>query len=293
MMLASAIYEGVVRHRRMTPREHSFEFALFMVYLDLAEMDRVFSMTRWWSMRRMSPARFRREDYLGATGSLDGAVRERVERETGRRPTGPIRLLTHLRYFGCCFNPVSFYYCFDERGERVETIVAEITNTPWKERHTYVLDRSAGCGSGELMRWEFEKRFHVSPFMPMGMQYDWAFAEPGEELFVHMNVRESRGERDKEAGTQRVAEVARGFAEGDGGKRQKAFDATLRLTRRELTPSRMRMQLIRFPLMTLRVIGRVHFEALRLWLKRVPVQAHPGMGGAGTGGVVSVKGAAT
>ena len=267
MMLASAIYEGVVRHRRMTPREHSFEFALFMVYLDLAEMDRVFSMTRWWSAKRLSPARFRREDYLGATGSLDGAVRDRVERETGQRPTGPIRLLTHLRYFGCCFNPVSFYYCFDERGERVQTIVAEITNTPWKERHTYVLDRGNARETNETLRWEFEKRFHVSPFMPMGMQYDWAFAEPGEELFVHMNLRAreddgSTGDPKERDSTQRFSEGTRGLAELDGGKRQKAFDATLRLTRRELTPGRMRMQLIRFPLMTLRVIGRIHFEAL-------------------------------
>lgn len=275
MMLASAIYEGVVRHRRMTPREHSFEFALFMVYLDLAEMDRVFSMTRWWSMERMSPARFRREDYLGATGSLDGAVRDRVERETGRRPKGPIRLLTHLRYFGCCFNPVSFYYCFDEPGDRVETIVAEITNTPWKERHTYVLDRGNAREPNGTLRWEFEKRFHVSPFMPMQMGYDWAFREPGEELFVHMNLRP----RNEET-SHRVEHAP------------KAFDATLQLKRRELTPGRMRMQLVRFPLMTLRVIGRIHFEALRLWLKRVPVHAHPGMG-AGTSGVASVKGAAT
>lgn len=265
-MLKSAIYEGVVRHRRMTPREHAFEFPLFMVYLDLGEIDRVFSMTRLWSATRAAPARFRRGEYLDrGTEPLETAVRDRVEREIGRRPTGPIRLLTHLRYFGYCFNPVSFYYCFDEGGERVETIVADITNTPWGERHAYVLDRERGMRAGGLTRWEFDKVFHVSPFMPMEIGYDWAFGEPGEELFVHMNLRPREGEG-------------------------KVFDATLQLKRHELTPRRMRMQLVRFPLMTARVIGRIHFEAFRLWWKGVPAVAHPG---AGTGGMASVNGATT
>ena len=269
MTMKSAIYEGVVRHRRMTPREHAFEFPLFMVYLDLSEIGRVFSMTRLWSVDRVAPARFRREDYLGAgTGTLDTAIRERVVRETGRPVAGPIRMLTHLRYFGYCFNPVTFYYCFDAPGTRVDTIVAEITNTPWKERHTYVLDRRDGRDEGNVTRWEFDKRFHVSPFMPMEMGYDWAFGAPGADLFVHMNLRPR-----------------------DGGT--KTFDATLQLTRHELTPVRMRMQLVRYPLMTARVVGRIHFEALRLWLGRVPIVEHPG---AGTGGVASsaasAKGAA-
>ena len=256
MTLASAIYEGSVRHRRREPTRHAFTFPLFMVYLDLSEIDRVFAMTRLWSASRPAPARFRRSDYLGdAAIPLDQAVRDRVERETGTRPAGPVRMLTHLRYFGCCFNPVTFYYCFDGAGERIDTIVAEITNTPWGERHAYVLDRRAARDRGPALRWAFRKAFHVSPFMPMDIDYDWAFSEPSEDLMVHMNLRPADTGPDS-----RVVRV---------------FDATLTLTRRELTPARMRAQLVRFPFMTARTIGRIHFEALRLWIKRTPVHRHP------------------
>ncbi len=236
-----------------------------MVYLDLAELDRVFSLTRLWSATGLAPARFRRGDYLGGAAKrtsippLDQSVRARVEAELGFRPSGPIRLLTHLRYFGCCFNPVSFYYCFDAADQRVEAIVAEITNTPWKERHAYVLDRRGNIGSDSLMRWSFRKDFHVSPFMPMDIDYDWTFSQPKDDLFVHMNLRPVP-EDDLP----------------DGTKPLKVFDATLRLRRHELTRSRMRLQLLRFPFMTARVIARIHFEALRLWIKRVPIQPHPG-----------------
>lgn len=111
------------------------------------------------------------------------AVRDLVQARTGSRPSGPIKLLTHLRYFGYCMNPVSFYYCFNESGDRLETIVAEITNTPWKERHQYVMTVPAGAG---IKRFRFDKEFRVSPFLPMDMQYRWSFTEPLDRLFVHM-----------------------------------------------------------------------------------------------------------
>jgi len=253
---ASAIYEGWVRHRRYEPREHAFTFPLYMAYLDLGELERVFGMTRWWSDRGPAPARFRRADYLGdADVPLDEAVRRRVAAETGRSPTGPIRMLTHLRQWGYVFNPVTFYYCFDRVEGWPRTIVAEITNTPWKERHAYVLDdRRDEEGSRRdrrSQRFRFDKAFHVSPFMPMDLRYDWALTDPGERLGVHMAL-EREGRR--------------------------VFDATLRLRRRELSPRAMRGVLVRYPLMTARVIGRIHFEALRLRLKRVPVSPHPASG---------------
>lgn len=269
MTLHSALFEGWVRHRRMSPRRHEFMMPLFMVYLDLSEIDAFFAPFRrgfLWSAEQPAIVRFRREDYLadedgGHDVPLDVAVRRRVAAKTGREPRGPIRMLTHLRTFGHIFNPVSFYYCFDATDTRVETIVAEITNTPWKERHAYVLSTSRAAGAGEsrdgrgdAARFRFDKVFHVSPFMPMDLAYDWTFVSPprrdGERLDVHMNLNERDG--------------------------SKVFDATLRLTRREASVANMRRVLWQYPLMTARVVARIHAEALRLWLKRVPVWAHPG-----------------
>jgi uncharacterized protein len=159
----SRIYKGWVRHRRLAPSPHQFSYRIFMLYLDLAELPQAFDRVPLWSARRRAPARFKREDYLGPTDvPLDQAVRDLVEARLARRPRGPIRLLTHARYFGYCFNPVSFYYCFDEAGEHLDAIVAEITNTPWGERHAYVLD--AAADAGRLKRFAFDKHFHVSPF---------------------------------------------------------------------------------------------------------------------------------
>ena len=147
----SAVYTGRLRHRRFGPVPHAFSYGITLLWLDLAELDDVFRGRWLWSVRRPALARFRREDYLGGDGQpLDVAVRDRVARETGRRPKGPIRLLTQIRMLGFCFNPVSFYYCYDEHDTRVEAIVAEITNTPWNERHAYVLRtdaRRARCAS--------------------------------------------------------------------------------------------------------------------------------------------------
>lgn len=244
----SALYQGVVRHRRFSPARHAFEYTLFMVYLDLAEADEAFRGRWLWSASRPAPARFRREDHYGDPGTpLDSSIRDLVLEKTGRRPDGPIRLLTHLAYYGWCFNPVSFYYCFDASGARVQTVVAEVANTPWHERHMYVLDRRE-CAAGATMEFRRQKEFHVSPFMPMDQQYRWLFREPGEGLFVHME------------------NLEKGAA---------LFDATMTLTRRELTGPALAGALLRWPFMTLSVVAGIHWQALRLWLKKVPVHTHP------------------
>ena len=143
-MPASAIYTGWVGHRRFLPVPHGFNYRLFMMYLDLDELPTLFDKRWFWSVRGSNLAWFKREDYYGDPGlSLRTAIADLVHRETGRRPTGPIRLLTHMRYFGHCFNPVSFYFCHELDG-RLAAILCEVRNTPWRERHHYVLPVLAG-----------------------------------------------------------------------------------------------------------------------------------------------------
>lgn len=245
----SCIYVGSIRHRRFSPVEHSFRYRMFMMYLDLAEMPQVFDGKLFWSARRPAAAWFRRSDYLGDSSvPLDEAVRTLVERKTGNRPAGPIRILTHLRYFGYVMNPVSFYYVFDESETRVETIIAEVNNTPWDERYPYVLSADRDVGTGSKRQYKLSKEFHVSPFMDMDIQYDWRFTEPSGRLVVHME----------------------NFA-ADG----KIFDATLVMRRTEITGSSLAGLLVRFPLMTARVVSGIYWQALRLYLKRTPFYSHP------------------
>jgi len=241
----SALYHGRLRHRRFAPAGHAFEYRVFMAYLDLAELDEVFRGRWFWSTGRVAAARLRREDYLGDPRvPLDTAVRDRVEQELGRRPSGPIRMLTNLRMFGFVFNPVTFYYCFDASGSKIEALVAEITNTPWGERHAYVLDMTGPNGR----RHRFAKRFHVSPFLPMDLEYDWRFGMPRRALAVHME--------DLDAG-------------------RKVFDATLALHREEITGASLARTLAAFPFITLKIAAAIYWQALRLWLKRTPFHTHP------------------
>ncbi|UPT74342.1 MAG: DUF1365 domain-containing protein [Elusimicrobiota bacterium] len=247
--LNSALYQGTVRHRRFAPAEHSFTYSMFMVYLDLAEIDEVFRGRLLWSASGPSPARYRRQDHYGDPATpLHESIRALVEEKTGRRPAGPIRLLTNLAYWGWCFNPVSFYYCFDSSGTSVETVVAEVANTPWLERHMYVLDRRECAPGSETMAFRRKKEFHVSPFMDMDQEYAWFFRDPGAALTVHMESFE---------------------------KGALLFDATMPLRRVEITGASLALALARWPFMTLHVVLGIHWQALRLWLKKVPVYTHP------------------
>ncbi len=233
----------------MSPVPHAFGYRLFMMYLDLDELPTLFQKRWLWSTRRPAPARFRREDHLGEkTADLASEVRRFVKEQADISLDGPIRLLTNLRYFGFGFNPVSFYYCFDKSGDRLEVIVAEVNNTPWGEQYCYILPESLNQGNGKVMRYRLNKRFHVSPFMDMKIDYDWSFSQPEERLIVHM----------------------KNHSNGDV-----LFDATLTLRQRPITGGTLSGVLIRYPLITTRIVIAIYYQALRLWLKKVPFVTHP------------------
>ena len=182
--MKSCIYEGRVSHRRFSPKRHSFDQKLYMLYLDLSELDRVFN-GRWaWSTKRPALAWLRRSDHLGpATEDLDVSVRNFVESKSGARPDGPIRLLTHLRYFGFIMNPVSFYFCFSA-DQRLQHVVAEVNNTPWGEQHCYLLEPAHFAPPAGQSRKLSEKDFHVSPFLPMEMFYRWNISLQDDSLKI-------------------------------------------------------------------------------------------------------------
>ena len=222
-----------------------------MMYLDLEELPLLFKKRWFWSAKRFSLAWFRRQDHFGNPDtSLDISVRELIESHTGVRPNGPIRLLTHLRYFGYCFNPVSLYYCFDQADTRIETVVAEVSNTPWGERHCYVLSEAVNQGDHNSYQYKFEKTFHVSPFMNMKQDYNWNFARPAHGLAVHM----------------------KNFSQEN---KQLVFDATLTMNRRELTNWNMSKTLFSSPFMTGKVISAIYYQALKMWIRRFPFIDHP------------------
>jgi DUF1365 family protein len=237
---ASAIYEGVVAHRRAEPREHAFSYRVAMMYLDLGELPQLFDRHPLWSARRPALGWFRRSDYYGDPElPLEEAIAGLVAERTGYRPEGPVRVLTMPRCFGHCFNPVSFYYCFDQGGEEVRAVIAEVTNTPWGERHAYV--------SRELTS-RHAKELHVSPFYSLDYEYELCMSTPGERLEVSIGAeRAGRGE----------------------------FRATLALERRALDRRALTGLLFGSAPMSMKVSAAIYAQALRLKLKGIPVQPHP------------------
>lgn len=243
---ASAIYSGRISHRRLQPKRREFAYSVYMFYLDLEEMPRLFAGSRLWSSTGRAPLRFRREDFIGDPSvPLDEAVRQVVQDQTGTRPDGPVRVLANVRSFGYIFNPICVYYCFDRSGERLTHVVAEVTNTPWRESFPYVFEAPA---DGTEIDGEAVKRLHVSPFLDMDYSYSIHATTPGDAL--HLSVANRR----------------------DG---ETHFVADLRLRRRPATNQTLRAVVRRRPAMAASVTAHIYSQALRMRLRGFRPFSHP------------------
>lgn len=249
----SALYIGELRHRRFFPVKHFFTYPLFLTFLDIDRIADAMKISPFTSHNRFNWVSFFDADHFGDPLQ---SLRKRLEQDAAKEgivlPDGQIFLLAHPRYFGYVFNPVSFFYCYNRAGN-LETILAEVNNT-FGESHNYWLDEKCSLRAANSKRYQAQKAFHVSPFLPMSLGYEFTFTNPGKRLTAHMAVNE-------------------------GSRLQ--FDATMTMQRQPWNASCLHRTLLRHPWMTAKVIFQIHWQAVKLLLKRVPVFNHPARRSAG------------
>ncbi|MCA9099563.1 MAG: DUF1365 domain-containing protein [Planctomycetales bacterium] len=247
--MQSCIYEGYITHQRYGPIKHRFAYRIYLGYLDLAELPQIVGSDRLISDRRFAATSFDATDMgWGQGDDLLGQVRRFLSNSAHIEFDGPVRLLSPFRHFGYYFSPLNLYFCYQVDGRTLQTIVVEVNNTPWGERHWYVLDDVEFATAQTIMQSEHAKQFHVSPFMPMGLQYRWRVSAPNESLSVGIDCL-------------------------DGAKR--LFSARMSLRRRPLDRPCLRRLSWRYPLASGRTTAAIYFQALQLWLRRCPFYPHP------------------
>ena len=246
---ADALYCGTVRHHRSTPIVNTFTHRVYFAYLDVDALPNSLDRLPLWSARRPAPIHYRRRDFFdGASKPLGDAVRDLVEERLGKRPTGRVCLLAQLRTFGWLFNPLAVYYCWRAGDGSLDAIVLEVTNTPWAERHHYVIDACAVDAVSATLHTSQPKALHVSPFLPMNIDYAITWTVPGDTLSLRIEGRH-----------------------GD----HTSFFAELAVRRRPLNSRNGTAILATHPLMPMRVSASIYFHAMKLFGRGVPLHGHP------------------
>jgi len=237
--MKSALYAGTISHTRYIPKVHGFSYPFFMYYLDLEEMEKGVHFGKWFSSMRSALSRFKREDYLGnADTPLAEAVKQKMLQLTGKKVEGKVFGLMNMRTLGLYFSPVNFYYGFDQQ-EKPSHFLAEVSNTPWNERHCY-----AHILHGSNNRPTNPKEFKVSPFNPeRNQQYIWQIGIPEKEISIMLGVHDDRGH---------------------------VFEAKLHLKENPFTLKTVKRYLRTTPAMTISIISKIYWQALKLYLKGIP-----------------------
>ncbi|MGB3211461.1 MAG: DUF1365 domain-containing protein [Desulforhopalus sp.] len=236
--MQSALYSGTITHRRYIPANHGFTYPFFLWFLDLDELDKLPPLGRWFSASKWALSRFYRPDYYGNPAEpLADSIRQRMEDLTDHRVTGKVCGLMNMRTFGLYFSPINLYYGFDVDGN-VTHFLAEVSNIPWNERHQY--GHYIADGQTNPVH---PKAFHVSPFNAMDQQYRWQIDPPGESIAVQLEVHDRRGH---------------------------IFEARLKLDRGPLDLPSVRKKLLKKPVMAASIVARIYWQALKLFLKKVP-----------------------
>ncbi len=244
----SCLYFGEVSHHRQAPKKHDLRYDVYMAHLFLDELEDIFKNRWFWSVNRSNLGGFHRSDYHKPNiPDLADAVHQTMSEQLGREMIGPLSIITHLRTFGYCFNPVSFYFLWNEECTQPIALMAEITNTPWGERYAKCFEWETSPDS-DRSNHEFSKEFHVSPFIGMNIDYDWRFRTPADRFQADMILQE---------------------------KKKTFFTAHLKLHRRSLDGRNLAWALGRFPFMTLHVTWAIYWNALILRLKGCPFYVHP------------------
>lgn len=242
-VLNSAIYKGVVRHRRFAPKLHRFSYPLYMLFLDLDDINsgKVFTGvlgTSWYK-----PIRFVEKDYLkGEPGDLESRIRSKVNKLGGDFKQGRIGMLVQARCLGLYFSPANFYFCYQHiDGQEVcRYMLAEVSNTPWNQRHYYLVDLQKQSPT--------DKAFHVSPFMDLDMAYHWKIKPPElshKRLLIHI---ENHAYEQNEV----------------------IFDASLALQKVNVTKQNLWKTWCTLPVMTWNIVTGIYHQALKLFCKKIP-----------------------